>query len=171
MLERAREVFASAPAEVELALDELQAVVERLRTRYPSLNLYLDLCELEGYHYHTGIVFAAYCKRARRALGNGGRYDDIGESFGRARPATGFSVDLKEVAAMIVDLPADAPGIYADPVDDPALQNRIGELRARGERVVCGFEGQQPDFRELRCDRRLVAVDGEWQIQPIESSD
>lgn len=170
VLDRARDLFADAPAEVMLALDELEAVVDSLRARYPSLRLYLDLCELEGYHYHTGIVFAAYCDAARRALGNGGRYDDIGESFGRARPATGFSVDLKEVAALLTEAPADPPGIYAEPGDDPALLARIRELRESGERVVCGFEGQSPDFRELRCDRRLVVEHGEARVQPIYQS-
>src|SRR5690606_28979535 len=65
ILDSARELFAGAPAEVELALDELQLVVEQLNTRYPDLEIYLDLCELEGYHYHTGIVFAAYADAAR----------------------------------------------------------------------------------------------------------
>jgi len=167
VLDLARELFAQAPAEVELALDELQLVVDTLGARYPGLRIYLDLCELEGYHYHTGIVFAAYAEAARQALGNGGRYDDIGESFGRARPATGFSIDLKAVAALVAAGDGERQGVYAPPSDDPVQASAVRELRARGERVVCGFDGQAPDPAELGCDRLLV-VDGQaYTLQPL----
>jgi len=171
VLDRARDIFSSAPAEVELALDELQIVVDSLRGRYPQLKIYLDLCELEGYHYHTGIVFAAYADVARQALANGGRYDDIGESFGRARPATGFSVDLKAVVELVAGSENhgfDQPlGIYAEPSDDPAQMDFIRTLRASKERVVCGFSGEYADYSELRCDRILVAENGHFSVKPI----
>jgi ATP phosphoribosyltransferase regulatory subunit len=167
VLDRAREVLANAPAEVELALDELQLVVDSLGQRYPELTIYLDLCELEGYNYHTGIVFAAYADKARQALANGGRYDDIGESFGRARPATGFSVDLKTLAAVIAPNRVEAEGIYAAVSDDPAQLEAIRALRAQGERVVCGFSGERADFSELRCDRLLVAEADRFTVTPI----
>ncbi|MGD9662346.1 MAG: ATP phosphoribosyltransferase regulatory subunit [Porticoccaceae bacterium] len=171
ILDSARELFAGAPAEVELALDELQLVVEQLNTRYPDLEIYLDLCELEGYHYHTGIVFAAYADAARQALANGGRYDDIGESFGRARPATGFSIDLKAVVDLVTgneDQGYNQPsGIYAEASENPAQVEFIRDLRANGDRVVCGFSGQSPDYAELRCDRILVADGGHFSVKPI----
>lgn len=167
ILDTARAVFASGPAEVELALDELQQVIDAIQSRYPGIRLYLDLCELEGYHYHTGIVFAAYADQARQVLGNGGRYDDIGESFGRARPATGFSIDLKALAGLVATVETAAMGIYAPPSDESAQHEYIRLLRSRGERVVCGFSGETPDYGELHCDRILVADNGNFLIKPI----
>ena len=167
VLDRARTLFADGPAEVELALDELQQVVDALQTRYPGVQLYLDLCELDGYHYHTGIVFAAFASEALQALGNGGRYDDIGESFGRARPATGFSVDLKAVAGILARGDDTPCGIYAQGSDDPAQLAYIQQLRKAGERVVCGFSGEAPDYGELGCNRILAVDDGHFSVKPI----
>jgi len=58
-----------------------------------------DLAELRGYHYHSGVVFDAYCEGVAGTVGRGGRYDEVGKAFGRARPATGFSIDLRSLAA------------------------------------------------------------------------
>lgn len=168
VLDRAREELADAPAEVELALDELQLVVDNLGECSPDLRVYLDLCELESYHYHTGIVFAAYSEDARQALGNGGRYDDIGESFGRPRPATGFTLDLKAAADLLGTAGARKQGIFAPASDDPSRHRYLRELRAGGERVVCGFRGQEhPDYAELGCDRILVAENGHFFVKPV----
>jgi ATP phosphoribosyltransferase regulatory subunit len=57
-----------------------------------------DLAELRGYHYHSGVVFDAYCDGVTAAVARGGRYDEVGRAFGRARPATGFSIDLRSLA-------------------------------------------------------------------------
>ena len=169
VLDRARELFAEAPAEVELALDELQQVVDRVRDREPEVRIYLDLCELEGYHYHTGIVFAAYGQGARQALGIGGRYDDIGETFGRPRPATGFTLDLKGLADLLhVIEPTPVAGIFAPPLAHPERDAMIARLRAQGERVVCGLGGRSPDYTELGCDRLLAEQGGELVVKPID---
>jgi ATP phosphoribosyltransferase regulatory subunit len=58
-----------------------------------------DLAELRGYHYHSGVVFDAYCKGVAGAIARGGRYDEVGKAFGRLRPATGFSINLRNLAA------------------------------------------------------------------------
>lgn len=168
IIDTARAAFANGPAEVELALDELKLVIESIQSRYPGIRLYLDLCELEGYHYHTGIVFAAYADEARQVLGNGGRYDDIGESFGRARPATGFSIDLKALADLTANAAGTvAMGIYAPPSEDEAQYAYISHLRSQGERVVCGFSGETPDYEELHCNRMLVAENGKFLLKPL----
>jgi ATP phosphoribosyltransferase regulatory subunit len=157
IIDQARELFAEGPAEIELALDELQATVDAVTRINPGLAIYLDLCELEGYHYHTGIVFAGYSKSGRTLLANGGRYDDIGETFGRARPATGFSIDLKALAARVPAPGNTKQGIYVPYEHAEALAVDIARLRDEGERVVCALSDQAPDFDELGCDRQLIA--------------
>src|SRR5690606_34579391 len=94
VLAEARVRLGRAPASVLAALDDLLAIADRLATRYPDLPLYFDLGELRGYHYHTGVVFAVFVPGVGQSIAQGGRYDDIGADFGRARPATGFSTDL-----------------------------------------------------------------------------
>jgi ATP phosphoribosyltransferase regulatory subunit len=166
VLDRAREVFAEAPAEVELALDELQAVVGALSESFPDLELYLDLSELRGYHYHTGIVFAAYDQGLGQAIGNGGRYDHVGKGFGRSRPATGFNMSLQSLARVALS-GAVAGGIFAPVSEEPGWRKAVAALRSDGERVVCGFPGQEPDYQELHCDRQLVWLDGIYKITAV----
>ncbi|OUS10492.1 ATP phosphoribosyltransferase regulatory subunit [Gammaproteobacteria bacterium 53_120_T64] len=172
MLDRAKQVLAAAPAAVLQALSEVETVAQQLAERAPKAALFLDLSELRGYHYHTGIVFAAYTSESTLALGNGGRYDDVGEAFGRARPATGFGMDLSKLASLVEYNSSIAPGIYAPaPIEGASLSKsawlvEIARLRASGERVVCGFSGQHVDFDELHCDRVLMAGDSEFTVQP-----
>lgn len=167
VLDRARAAYAEAPAEVELALDELAELVNAISTMYPQVDIYLDLGELCGYHYHTGIVFAAFVRDGGPAVGNGGRYDHVGEAFGRARPATGFNMNLKVLASLAPDLQVNKPGIFAPASEDPQQRRAIDELRRSGERVVAGFPGQRPDYRELNCDRELCLSKGAYSVQPI----
>lgn len=174
VLDRARALFTNAPAEVELALDELQAVVDALKVTSPDAELYLDLSELRGYHYHTGVVFAAYAPGVGQAIGNGGRYDHVGEAFGRSRPATGFNMSLQALVQFSMSQATDdtshlPSGIYAPVTENTGAeqQKAITELRKNGERVVCGFPGQQPDYQELHCDRQLLFLNGEFKVTAI----
>ena len=95
VLAQAKTVLAKAPAQVHDALMTLQTIADLTMQRLPDLSLNFDLAELRGYDYHTGVVFAAYQRGTAQAVATGGRYDDIGEDFGNAQPATGFSLDLK----------------------------------------------------------------------------
>ena len=167
VLDQAREIFSEAPAEVELALDELQVVVDAVRRQTPNAEVFLDLGELRGYHYHTGIVFAAFVPGLGQAIGNGGRYDHVGEAFGRSRPATGFSLDLKALARISGGNDAGPKGIFAPADDNPGWQQAVAKLRSNGERVICGFSGQQPDFVELNCDRQLVFQSGAFTVVQV----
>jgi ATP phosphoribosyltransferase regulatory subunit len=168
VLQRAAHELAGAPESVQQALSELRQVVSSLRERRPDLTLFLDLGELRGYHYHTGIVFAAYAPGTPAALGHGGRYDHVGAQFGRARPATGFGIDLGFLCDLVAPAEPIAPGIFASSAAGaaPTRADAVARLRAAGERVVCGFPGQVPDLAELHCDRVLVWRDGIFQVEP-----
>jgi len=165
VLASARELFAEqVPAAIE-AVDVLSEVAVDIRRQRPDLDIYFDLAELRGYHYHTGLVFAAYSPGVGQALANGGRYNDVGAVFGRARPATGFATDLKTLMALVPLAGPGAGAISMPDADDPALGALVAELRSGGEIVVNCLSGQ-PD---PRCDRELVEEDGRWQVRPLNS--
>ncbi|HAA39190.1 MAG TPA: ATP phosphoribosyltransferase regulatory subunit, partial [Pseudomonas sp.] len=171
VLVAARERLAKAPAPVLAALDDLLAIAERLSARFPQLPLYFDLGELRGYHYHTGVVFAVFVPGVGQAIAQGGRYDDIGADFGRARPATGFSTDLKTLVTLgraEVELPSG--GIWMPDSTDAALWQQVCQLRSEGQRVVQALPGQPlAAAREADCDRQLILQNGLWQVSPLAS--
>lgn len=169
VLREARALFKQADPKVIEALDYVEQVARRLRRYLPELDLHFDLAELRGYHYKTGIVFAAFVPGQGQEIARGGRYDEIGKVFGRARPATGFSTDLKTLVALAPHRPApDAGGIFVEAVDEQAAEPRIGELRAAGERVVCGLRGDHAHPKAMGCDRRLVNENNEWIVRALE---
>lgn len=166
VLDEARSLFAGDCA-VLAALEELQSVCAAVAGRYPQVELYLDLGELRGFNYHTGIVFAAYLPAFGEALCKGGRYDEIGRDFGRARPATGFSADLKVLAEICAGEPQLRTAIFAPADSDGVLWAQIQSLRAQGERIIVELPGQPGDAQAMGCDRHLVCVDGNWRVQPL----
>ena len=169
VLELAQACLVEAPEAVHGALDELLSIADALELRYPELPLYFDLGELRGYHYHTGVVFAAFLPGVGQSIAQGGRYDDIGADFGRARPATGFSTDLKTLVTL-GQRPADAAfaGIWAPDVHDLYLWKEIQQLRRTGSKAVPALPGQvQADAAAAGCDRQLELKDGRWQVMPV----
>jgi ATP phosphoribosyltransferase regulatory subunit len=169
VLDLAQACLVEAPDDVHAALDDLLAIADALSLRYPELPLYFDLGELRGYRYHTGVVFAAFVPGVGQSIAQGGRYDDIGADFGRARPATGFSTDLKTLVSLgqmpLGELPA---GIWAPDHHDVYLWRMVQRLRGEGERVVQALPGQAlADAREVGCDRQLLLCDGRWQVMPL----
>ena len=163
VLDRARELFGeTVPGALE-AVDVLAEVAVDIRRQQPDLDIYFDLAELRGYHYHTGLVFAAYVPGVGQALANGGRYNDVGAVFGRARPATGFNTDLKALMSLLPEPGRPTGAISAPDADDPALDEAVARLRTQGEIVINCLSGT-PD---ARCDRQLLEQDGQWQVQPL----
>jgi ATP phosphoribosyltransferase regulatory subunit len=160
----ARDLFQAAPAPVKTAVSALEGLINIVRARVPGLNVHIDLAELRGYHYHTGVMFAAYTPRLGRAVAWGGRYDNIGVHFGRARPATGFSTDLKLLAAIGDFVPTIADAVFAPAVDDAALASAINALRTRGTVVIQALPGQLGSARDLGCARQLVCEGGSWHV-------
>jgi ATP phosphoribosyltransferase regulatory subunit len=171
VLAQARVRLAGAPAPVVAALDDLLAIAERLSLRFPQLPLYFDLGELRGYHYHTGVVFAVFVPGVGQSIAQGGRYDDIGADFGRARPATGFSTDLKSLVTLgraEVQLPTG--GVWMPDSTDAALWQKVCQLRGEGQRVVQALPGQDIAAAfEAGCDGQLIQQNGLWQVLPLAS--
>ncbi|MCK9201962.1 MAG: ATP phosphoribosyltransferase regulatory subunit [Gallionella sp.] len=160
VLAHARRALPNHP-EIVAALNDLDTVSAKLTPLVAKVGI--DLADLRGYHYHSGMVFAAYHAGSHDAIALGGRYDDLGKSFGRARAATGFSMDLRQLYRL---LPAHSPkqGICAPELDDAVLRDRIAQLRAAGEAVVVDLLGDVALRGELQCNRELVLRDGEWQV-------
>ena len=146
------------------AIDEALATLKRLRAALPTLPLSFDLAELHGYYYHNGIVFTVYAPAHAAVIARGGRYDGVGKSFGRVRPATGFSLDLRRVAQLSAGRRQAGSPIFAPWVPaDAALAVKIAALRAQGEIVIESLPGER--IGEGRsCDRRLVEQGGEWEV-------
>jgi ATP phosphoribosyltransferase regulatory subunit len=148
--------------EVTAALDELELAAAHLATLASDIGI--DLAELRGYHYHSGMVFAAYHAGSHDAIALGGRYDDVGKVFGRARAATGFSMDLRQLHGLL-DKRSQPQAIHAPYRQDVALDAAIAELRGQGEVVVVDLLGKAEYHPELNCDRELVrcrTASGSW---------
>lgn len=161
-----RDRFKDAPETVFTALDTLNTIAQAIRARFPDLKLHLDLAELRDFNYHTGLVFSAFVPGFGQAVARGGRYDSTGRVFGRSRPATGFSSDLKILASQSDGRWREAAGVRAPASTDPALVEAVQQLRAQGERVIQVFSGQT-HLDELGCDRELVLEGDQWVVKSL----
>ena len=163
VLDKALKALPGLP-EIAQALANLSAVANKLGDL--NVQVSFDLGELRGYHYHSGIVFAAYAQGYTGPVALGGRYDEVGIAFGRARPATGFSIDLRGIVTALA--PAHLPKAILAPEDnDAALLAKIEALRNEGLVVIQVLPHAQVDAAELNCDTALVFRDGEWHIEAL----
>ncbi|WP_428354938.1 ATP phosphoribosyltransferase regulatory subunit [Methyloprofundus sp.] len=170
VLAQARTVFASADASVGEALAQLEQLADILHSYYPELTISFDLAELRGYHYHTGMVFSAFVPEVGKEIARGGRYDNIGLVFGNARPATGFSADLKVLAALTKGTQeSDGRARVFAPFapEDRALDEKVGDLRATGCIVIRQLSGQQDHAEDLACKQKLEKIDENWVLVPL----
>jgi ATP phosphoribosyltransferase regulatory subunit len=166
VLQRARELLAGASEPVLAALDNLGAIAALIEQRAGGEILNFDLAELRGYRYQTGMVFAVFVPGCGQEIARGGRYDSIGKVFGRSRPATGFSTDLRELMQLSQRSFAHRNGaIFAPGGEDSELLSTVSALRQAGERVVRGLPGQQGGAAEMNCDRLLVNEKGRWVVK------
>jgi ATP phosphoribosyltransferase regulatory subunit len=165
----ARAVLSAANGEVKQALADLEAIADKLTANFPSLPVSFDLAELRGYHYHTGVVFAAFVPSVGREIARGGRYDNIGAIFGRARAATGFSADLKVLSALgKASYQKESKAlIFAPHGDDKALHEKIRDLRAEGLAVVQQLPGQTGTAQELGCTSILEQDNQNWFVRTL----
>lgn len=159
LLDKVVERLVQLVPDTALHLQHLQQVADRLSMRFPDFPCYFDLTELRGYDYHTGLVFAAYISGYGDAVARGGRYDETGAVFGRARPATGFSADLKVLSRLGQRTDVPAKTISAPCDDDPELWNKVRQLREQGKRVLV-----QLNDENIQADQSLQFLDGQWQL-------
>ena len=157
MIGKARAALGSE-AVVSYALDELETALEQVRLAYPEVDVYIDLTELRGFRYHTGLVFAVYLEGRGSAIAKGGRYDNIGAVFGRDRPATGFAIDLKALVDDAATSQSKDVPVVAPLSNDPALREAIAALRKSGRVVVIDV----PPGVALPEAERLIQRDGQW---------
>jgi ATP phosphoribosyltransferase regulatory subunit len=161
VLQQAKRQLPDFP-EIRRALGQLRSIASLLRDK--GTRICFDLGELRGLHYHSGVVFAVYADGCPNALALGGRYDEVGKAFGRARPATGFSMDLREIA--VIARGPESSGAVLAPYrpGDAALQRRIAALRAAGEVVISELPGSKALLAELGCNRKLLIKNNKWIV-------
>lgn len=162
VLGEARSALAGADEAVLAGVDRLERIAEVVAARFPGTPVHVDLAELRGYRYHTGVVFAALVPGHGQEVARGGRYDAIGSAVGLTRPATGFSTDLKSLASLSA---GEAEESSATPIrapwsSEPALTAMVETLRSQGERVIYELPGEVHEGG----GRVLRKNDGEWQI-------
>jgi ATP phosphoribosyltransferase regulatory subunit len=168
VLVRARKVLPS-----NALVSDALALLERLTNAIASMpsapEVSIDLADLRGYQYHSGMMFTAYVDALSQPIARGGRYDHVGQAFGRARPATGFSIDLLTLAGLSTEL-EERSAIVAPWISDAGLNAAIQALRAGGEIVVQLAPGDAALSAEYRLDRVLVEQGGTWKVQPKSAS-
>ncbi|NLJ62579.1 MAG: ATP phosphoribosyltransferase regulatory subunit [Alcaligenaceae bacterium] len=162
VIAKARQVLPTS-ASITHALDQLQSLVDSLDI--PTLTV--DLADMGGSSsYHTGVVFCVYADGWHDALVRGGRYDGVGKLYGRDRPATGFSMDLRKLSAGLAEA-KPVRAIRAPWGTDAALQDTLKRLRESGEIVIQMLPDQSPVADEFLIDRELVCEQGQWQVRTI----
>jgi ATP phosphoribosyltransferase regulatory subunit len=161
VLLEAEKVLPPSPI-VDKALSNLKWLASHLE----GCNVTFDLADLRGYAYYTGARFSIYAQGASDALVRGGRYDEVGAVFGRNRPATGFSLDVKALVGVLAARPLRA-AIRAPWREAADLRATIASLRAQGETVVCALPGHDSEVDEFHCDRELIQVAGQWVVKAV----
>lgn len=158
---------AKLPAYPEIAacLDLLESIGQMLSSEVDELCF--DLAELRGYHYHSGVVFAVYAAGRTDAIARGGRYDEVGQAFGRARSATGFSIDLRDLAELVGDSGAPRRVLAPYAPSNASLQAEIRGLRDSGVVVIIDLPGHDSSRSELGCETELTQQDGRWVEKPV----
>jgi ATP phosphoribosyltransferase regulatory subunit len=159
------EKFSGASEEVTESFENLSQISTSLKKRLPATRLYYDLAALKGQSYHNGLVFSVYMPGSGRAIASGGRYDDIGKAFGRARAATGFSLDLRAISSYVKQSDMDTvQSIYASFKDDPGLFEAVRQLRQQGRRVIFCYDNEQLD-KNNENSLQLILKDGKWIVE------
>ncbi len=167
VLGQARSQLQALGPQAMTCIDNLERIAALVTRQVKDAPLFFDLAELRGYHYHTGMMFTCFVPEAGNGIAYGGRYDAIGAAFGRERPATGFSADVKRLFALGNQRAQKSAAIFAPASELPALQELVDTLRSSGEKVVAQLPGQNGDAAAMGCDREIVMERGRWVVKPI----
>lgn len=170
ILADAKGLFSTMSSEIQETLTYLQKLCSQLQTHFPDVVIHLDLAELRGYRYHTGVIFQLYSQGIKREVIRGGRYDGIGKRFGNARPATGFSTNLRLLSRLSCDEePTNVIDTIAMPANyDSVLIKRVNALRKEGHIVVRQLEsGDHSDVSQIQCNKEIVKQDGAWIVRKL----
>ena len=151
-------------AAIDQALADLERLFSAASNLSVNLELSIDLADLRGYQYHSGVMFAAYVDQLPQPIARGGRYDHVGQAFGRSRPATGFSLDLLTLANLS-PMNMHKRAIIAPWVEDAALSQAIAALREAGEVVIQAPAGMKLEAAEYECDQELVKQGSAWEVK------
>jgi ATP phosphoribosyltransferase regulatory subunit len=161
VLQEAQRVLPPSPA-INTALAHLKWLASHVE----GASLSFDLADMRGYAYYSGAMFSMYAPGASDALVRGGRYDQVGQVFGRKRPAVGFSLDIKALSGVAANRPLRA-AIRAPWGEAAELRAAIASLRRVGETVVCVLPGHESEIDEFHCDRELLQAAGQWVVKVI----
>lgn len=165
VLKVAQEQLKDAGNSVLEALQHLENITQLISSHFPEIKINIDLAEMRGYSYHTGIMYTVYLPGRGDSIASGGRYDGIGEAFGNSRPAIGFSTDLRTLASLIEDQGRECDGILAPFVLDNSLDQVINGLRQQGERVIKQLDGNSTVPPEQQgCNRIIVKQGDDWKV-------
>lgn len=150
-------------ADFKAAFEALESTFTQIQSKWSNLNIGIDVIELRSYHYHTGLMYAIYAPNRAAPLAQGGRYDGIGEHFGRSRPATGFSCDLYALGSTQF---TEIETIVAPRGNDQNLLKAIADARRQGMRVV-QLLGKDDLNSVPYATHQMVSQNGQWVIEKI----
>ncbi|HIO96561.1 MAG TPA: ATP phosphoribosyltransferase regulatory subunit [Leucothrix sp.] len=180
LIKSAKASLKNARKSVLDALDHLQAIGDLLGSYFPDLQLHIDLAEMRGYAYHTGIMYTVYQKGRGNVIAQGGRYDGIGEAFGNARPAIGFSTDLRTLANLSFESTELINSLGANGIlipnsgsntGDKSLEKAVNDLRSKGEQVIRQLDKQVnltiEQLNEYGCNRILEKHESHWLVKSV----
>ena len=164
ILDDAIHAFDKLSPDIRKYVNEVKTLTDSIIDKF-DVSINIDLSELRGYNYHTGMIYTAFVPNEGKGIAFGGRYDDIGSAFGKARPATGFSTDVKQLLEL-QNISEDTPDKIFAPVDDnDSLQKKITELREQGKIVIQELEGQNATAKEMNCNQILVCENDQWIVK------
>ena len=164
ILDDAIHAFDKLSPDIRKYVNEVKTLTDSIIDKF-DVSINIDLSELRGYNYHTGMIYTAFVPNEGKGIAFGGRYDDIGSAFGKARPATGFSTDVKQLLEL-QNISEDTPDKIFAPVDDnDSLQKKITELREQGKIVIQELEGQNATAKEMNCSQTLVCENDQWVVK------
>jgi len=164
ILDDAIHAFDKLSPDIRKYVNEVKTLTDSIIDKF-DVSINIDLSELRGYNYHTGMIYTAFVPNEGKGIAFGGRYDDIGSAFGKARPATGFSTDMKQLLEL-QNISEDTPDKIFAPVDDnDSLHKKITELREQGKIVIQELEGQNATAKEMNCNQTLVCENDQWVVK------